>query len=69
MRPNIHQADINSAPGGNRWPADAGHSDSGEAVWPRELQDKENYTRAGSGDLGAGMGKPGQSTSDLISRA
>lgn len=25
-----------------------------DGVWPRELQDQERYTRAGSGDLGAG---------------
>ena len=25
-----------------------------DAVWPQELQDRERYTRAGSGDLGAG---------------
>lgn len=25
-----------------------------DGAWPRELQDKESYTRAGSGDLGAG---------------
>ncbi len=25
-----------------------------DAVWPRELQDSERYTRAGTGDLGAG---------------
>ena len=25
-----------------------------DAVWPEELQDRERYTRAGSGDLGAG---------------
>jgi glycosidase len=29
-------------------------SDGEDGVWPRELQDAERYTRAGSGDLGAG---------------
>ncbi len=29
-------------------------SGSEEGVWPQELQDRERYTRAGSGDLGAG---------------
>ncbi len=27
---------------------------AGDGVWPRELQNAQNYTRAGSGDLGAG---------------
>lgn len=29
-------------------------SNGEDGVWPRELQDEERYTRAGSGDLGAG---------------
>jgi len=39
----------------NNWeqPID-GISGKGDGVWPRELQDKDCYTRAGKGDLGAG---------------
>jgi glycosidase len=39
---------------GDRGQPIAAISGGEEAVWPRELQDPEHYTRAGKGDLGAG---------------
>jgi glycosidase len=38
----------------HHWPPSEAIESGQDGVWPQELQDKERYTRAGSGNLGAG---------------